>query len=50
MSWSHDQFSVNTKKVHFWKILLAQAERAYIKNRLYKLYKLYFANNLYKAL
>ena len=26
---SRDQLSVNTKTVHFWKILLAQAERAY---------------------
>jgi len=24
-----DQLSVNKKTVHFWKILLAQAERAY---------------------
>ena len=27
--WSGEQLSVNTKTVHFWKILLAQAERAY---------------------
>ena len=27
--WSHDQLSVNMKTVHFWKILLAQAERAW---------------------
>ena len=40
MSWSHDQLLVNTTTVHFRKILLAQAERAYIKIRLYKLYKL----------
>ena len=38
MSWSHDQLLVNTKTVHFWKILLVQAERAYIKIRLYKLF------------
>ena len=29
MTWSRDQLSVNTKTVHFWNILLAQAERAY---------------------
>ena len=29
ISWSRNQLSVNTKTVCFWKILLAQAERAY---------------------
>ena len=29
ISWSCNQLSVNTKTVCFWKILLAQAERAY---------------------
>ena len=29
MTWSRDQLSVNTKIVHFWKILLVQAKKAY---------------------
>ena len=28
MTWSRDQLSVNTNTVHFWKLFLAQAERA----------------------
>ena len=32
MTWSRDQLSVKTKTVRFWKILLAQAERAYEKS------------------
>ena len=37
ISWSHDQLSVNTKTVRFWKILLARAElRAYYNKVIFK--------------
>ena len=29
INWSRDQLSINTKTVHFWKILLAGTEKAY---------------------
>ena len=37
ISWSHDQLSVNTKTVRFWKILLTRAElRGYYNKAIFK--------------